>query len=197
MKVPLRFQVTEYDCGTTSLINALIYLFEREELPVSFLKAIYKYTLDAEGENGVIGAAGTSRVAVEKLSHWIKRYADNHDFNISCEILEKHEVTENRIRECLSSNGCVLARCYQHTEHYVLITGMDDNFAYIFDPYYLEEDYYYNDSQVAIVLNQSFTHNRIVKINRLFNESKQDFSLMEIEKREIVLINKKTQTTTV
>ena len=42
MKVPLRFQITEYDCGTTSLINALAYLFDREELPVSLLKAIYK-----------------------------------------------------------------------------------------------------------------------------------------------------------
>lgn len=191
MKVPLRFQITEYDCGTTSLINALAYLFDREELPVSLLKAIYRYTLDAEGEHGIVGEAGTSRNAVEKLSHWILRYANNNDFNIICKVLEKEEVTEDAIRECLNSKGCVLARCYQDVEHYVLITKMDNNFAYIFDPYYLEEDYYYDDTQVAIVLNENFTHNRIVKINRLFNESKQDFSLMEIEKREVVLLNRK------
>lgn len=190
MKVPLRFQITEYDCGTTSLINALAYLFDREEVPVSLLRAIYKYTLDAEGENGVIGEAGTSRNAVEKLSHWITRYANNNNFNIICEVLEKEEVTEKRIRMCLESDGCVLARCYMQVEHYVLITKMDDNFAYIFDPYYLEEDYYYKDNQVAIVLNQNFTHNRVVKLNRLFNQSHQDFSLMEIDKREVVLINK-------
>lgn len=190
MKVPLRFQVTEFDCGATSLINALAYLFDREELPVTLIKAIYRYTLDAEGENGIIGESGTSRDAVEKLSHWITRYANNNDFHITCKTLEKEEVTEEKIRECLDNNGCVLARCYQKVEHYVLITKMDDNFAYIFDPYYLPEDCYYDDKQVAIVLNQTFTHNRIVKINRLFNQSHQDFSLMEMEKREVVLINR-------
>lgn len=190
MKVPLRFQITEYDCGTTSLINALAYLFDREEIPVTLLKAIYKYTLDAEGENGIVGEAGTSRESVEKLSHWITRYAKNNDFGITCETLEKDEVTEAKMRECLDNSGCILARCYQEVEHYVLITKMDDNFAYIFDPYYLEEDYYYNDKQVAVVLNQNFTHNRIVKIERFFNQSHQDFSLMEINKREVVLINR-------
>lgn len=190
MKVPLRFQITEYDCGTTSLINALAFLFDREELPVTLLKAIYRYTLDAEGENGIVGEAGTSRDAIEKLSHWIHRYTVNNDFNLSSEVLEKEEVTLEKIKECLNLGGCVLARCYQEVQHYVLITHIDDNFAYIFDPYYLEEDYYAKDSQVAIVLNQSFTHNRVVKINRLFNESKQDFSLMEIENREVVLLNK-------
>ena len=191
MKVPLRFQITEYDCGTTSLINALTFLFDREELPVSLLKAIYRYTLDAEGDNGIIGEAGTSRQAVTKLSQWITEYANSNDFNIMCKVLEKDNVTEIEIRKCLSTNGCVLARCYQDVEHYVLITDMDSNFVYIFDPYYLEEDYYCNDDEVAVVLHQDFTHNRVVKINRLFSESHKDFSLMEVDKREIVLINKK------
>ena len=190
MKIPLTFQITEYDCGTTSLINALLYLFERDEIPISLLKAIYRYTLDAEGINGIIGEAGTSRYAVGKLSHWITNYSKTNDFKINCENLEKESVTEQRIRTCLNNNGCVLARCYQSEEHYVLITKMDDTFAYIFDPYYVEEDYYYQDEQVAVVLNQPFTHNRLVKKQRLFNQSKRDFSLMEIEKREVVLINR-------
>ena len=83
-----------------------------------------------------------------------------------------------------------MARCYQETEHYVLITKLDDNLAYIFDPYYVEEDYYYKDEEVAVVLNQLFTHNRVVKKERLFNEEHKDFSLMEKEKREVVLINR-------
>ena len=33
MKVPLRYQVTNYDCGPTSLLNGLSILFEREEIP--------------------------------------------------------------------------------------------------------------------------------------------------------------------
>lgn len=48
MKISLKYQNTKYDCGPTSLVNAFAYLFEREEFPVSLLKAIYKYTLDAK-----------------------------------------------------------------------------------------------------------------------------------------------------
>ena len=50
MKIPLRYQNTEYDCGTTSFINALAYLYDREDIPVELIKAIYKYTLDVENE---------------------------------------------------------------------------------------------------------------------------------------------------
>lgn len=46
MKVPLRFQVTEFDCGTVSLLNAFSYLFDREELPALLVKKINEYTLD-------------------------------------------------------------------------------------------------------------------------------------------------------
>ena len=46
MKITLRFQCTEYDCGTTSFINALLYLYDRENIPIEFIKAIYKCTLD-------------------------------------------------------------------------------------------------------------------------------------------------------
>ncbi len=191
MKVPLRFQVTEYDCGTTSLINALAYLFEREEIPVPLLKAIYEYTLDAEGDGGVVGEKGTSREAVEKLSSWISRFSKDSKFKIKSEVLEGGEVTKERLQKCLNLGGCVLARCYQDVEHYVLITKMDETFAYIFDPYYLEEDYYYDDPDIAVVLNQTRTHNRLVKVDRLFDGSKKDFSLMEEEKREVVLISRR------
>lgn len=190
MKIPLTFQITEYDCGTTTLLNALLFLFEREEIPVELLKAIYRYTLDAEGVHGIIGEAGTSRRAVDKLSNWILNYTKTNDFQIKCKVLEGKEVTLAKMKECLNNNGCIMARCYQETEHYVLITKMDEIFTYIFDPYYVEEDYYCNDSEVAVVLNQMFTHNRLVKNKRLFSQEQKDFSLMEIDKREVLLINK-------
>ncbi len=46
MKTPLRFQVTEFDCGTISLLNAISYLFDWQDIPVQLVKAIHKYTLD-------------------------------------------------------------------------------------------------------------------------------------------------------
>ena len=33
MKNPLHYQLSEYDCGPTSMMNAIAYLFEREETP--------------------------------------------------------------------------------------------------------------------------------------------------------------------
>ena len=55
MKVPLRFQITEFDCGTVSLLNAFSYLYEREQIPALLVKQIHKYTLDCYDENGYVG----------------------------------------------------------------------------------------------------------------------------------------------
>lgn len=190
MKIPLRYQVSEYDCGQTSLINALNYLFEREEIPVTLLRIINKYTLDLKGKNNITGEQGTSSNAIEKIFNLIEKHTKENNFNISYDILKKESVTENKIRRCLNNNGCVLARCYLQLEHYIIITKIDDTYAYIFDPYYVNENYYDNDCQVYIVRNQNNTYNRAVKINRLFSQNNSDYSLMEVNKREVVLINR-------
>ena len=191
MKVPLRYQNTEYDCGTTSFVNALAYLYDREDIPVELLKAIYKFTLDVEGRDGTKGAGGTSRKHAELLAQYFVDYANgNDDFNIKCKILSGSDVNLEEMIKTLNGKGVIIARCWQDEEHYVLITKIDENFAYIFDPYYLEEDYYVEDDDVAIVLHESFTHNRLVKIERLFDESKKDFSLLEKDKRSVILINR-------
>lgn len=66
------------------------------------------------------------------------------------------------MKSVIERGGVAIARVWQQGEHYVIITKIDENFAYIFDPYYLDEDYYYKDSEVAVVLNDNFTHNRLV-----------------------------------
>ena len=63
-------------------------------------------------------------------------------------------------------------------------------FLHIFDPYYLEEDYYTTDNDVVIVLHETFSHNRLVKIERLFDEDKKDFSLLEKDKRSIIVLKR-------
>ena len=32
MKIPMHYQTSEYDCGPTTLLNALIFLFERKDI---------------------------------------------------------------------------------------------------------------------------------------------------------------------
>lgn len=191
MKTPLRFQITEFDCGTVSLQNAFSYLFERKEIPAELIKAIHKYTLDCYDEFGNLGQGGTSREAISKLTHWITKYANSKNFDVVCERLEKKDVTLENFKRCLENKGCVFARCWQLTEHYVIITKIDKNNAYIFDPYYLDKEEYSKDKEVKIILNKPFSHNRKVSLKRLFSESKKDFSLGIVENRECVLINRK------
>ena len=79
MKIPLRYQVSEYDCGPTSLLNALNYLFQREEISPELIRNIMLYSLDCYGSGGAPGKRGTSRMAMMFLSNWLdgvgkKRY---------------------------------------------------------------------------------------------------------------------------
>ncbi len=191
MKIPLRFQCTEYDCGTTSFINALLYLYDREDIPIEFIKAIYKYTLDVEDKEGIIGKGGTSRNHAERLARFFVKYANtNEKINIKAHILCNDKVDLINMKSVIERGGVAIARVWQQGEHYVIITKIDENFAYIFDPYYLDEDYYYKDSEVAVVLNDNFTHNRLVKLSRLFDERKVDFSLLPVEDREVILLER-------
>lgn len=122
--------------------------------------------------------------------HWIENYTNNHDFKIKCKRLEQDEITLNIIKECLNNNGCIFIRCWQSTEHYVIITKIDKKYVYIFDSYYLDKKEYDKDNKVKIILNKPFTHNRKVTIKRLFSENKKDFSMGKIENRECVLFNR-------
>lgn len=193
MKVPLRFQITEFDCGSVSLLNCLSYLYEREEIPALLIKQIYKYTLDCYDENGNLGNAGTSREAVNKLTRWITHYANSNNFDILCERLTGNAVSLEKMATCLADGGVILVRCWQTVEHYVIITKIKRGKLYIFDPYYLEKTYYAGDRQIKIVLNQPFTHNRVVSIKRFFAETHQDFALGPVDNRECVLIRRRTR----
>ena len=43
--------------------------------------------------------------------------------------------------ECLNNNGCVFIRSWLDCEHYIILTKLDNRYAYIFDSYYLDKDY--------------------------------------------------------
>ena len=51
MKTPLAYQITEYDCGQATLLNAMRFLFKRGEIPPVIIKYITQYTLDTIGQN--------------------------------------------------------------------------------------------------------------------------------------------------
>lgn len=191
MKTPLRYQITEFDCGSVSLLNCITYLFKREEIPAELVKAISSYTLDCYDEYGNLGQKGTSREAVQYLSRWIVNFSESKDFGLTCEYLSGENVTLEKIKKCLSNDGCINLRTYQSCEHYVTVTGIDEGFVYIFDPYYRPESYYKNNKSISCVLDKPFNYNRIVNIERFLNNHEYEFALGPTPKRECVLFNRK------
>ncbi len=190
MKTPLAYQITEYDCGQATLLNAMRYLFKRGEVPPVVIKYITQYTLDTVGQNGQIGLCGTSPHAIEYLANWINNNNSSLNIDIKAKILRKNEVDINNasLSDCIKQGGVAIFRVWSDCEHYVLCTKMDEKNAYIFDPYYLDEREYDDDLECTMVFNKPFEYNRIVSKKRFNSLSKNDFSFVKNEESKILLL---------
>ncbi|HCY85559.1 MAG TPA: hypothetical protein DHV36_10530 [Desulfobacteraceae bacterium] len=139
MQVPLHYQVSEYDCVPTTLVNAVSYLFRRKEIPPMVIRHIFLYCLDTVGREARFGIGGTSKYAVRLVGNWLNNYKMKH-FSVYTEFWEQEAVdfSENgRAAECLGQGGVVLCNMLltPKEEHYVLIMAMDNDWVYCFDPY--------------------------------------------------------------
>lgn len=104
MNNPLRYQMTEYDCGPTSMLNAVSYLFQREEIPPEIVRSIMLYCLDCFGADGACGKCGTSCTAMMFLSNWINSFGQTGHLPISSQHLSGREVN-------FSQNGQLGTHC--------------------------------------------------------------------------------------
>jgi hypothetical protein len=140
MKTPLRYQVTHFDCGTATFINALMYLFERDEIPQEVVEYVTMVTGDRNlGLGG--GHGGTSAKACSFLAAWCNDYvAERSSMPIRCQALEgPEEVSVNEgsaLVEGIASGAVAMTECCLGADHYVLITGIDEKYVYLWDPYY-------------------------------------------------------------
>ena len=191
-KTPLDYQITEYDCGTTTLLNALRYLFKRSEISPEIYKYIMQYTLDKSNVLGEIGKGGTSVYALEFLCKWLNENAKNKGMHLLTTSISKNEISiYNKELEYKINNGAVaIARLYQDVDHYCLLTKLDEEYAYLFDPYYLNISYYDTDDEVEIIKDKPFEYNRKVKKERIEEHSTKDFALVRGENSEIIIIEK-------
>lgn len=197
MKVPLRYQTSEYDCVPTTFLNAFTYLFEREEIPPEVMKAIVLYSLDTFDRSGEAGKYGTTRFAIEFICRWLNYYHDVKGFGVECERLECQSVNLgncSKMISCLQNGGVVLARIYLDAWHYVLVTDIDEKDIYLFDPYYREEQF--DDDEIDMIDNSPFAMNRRVSRKRFGSFDRKYYALSETRERECVLMNRRTQTKT-
>lgn len=193
MKTPLGYQITEYDCVPTTFINALKYLFERDEIFPEVIKNIYIYSLDTYNKNGKSGGNGTSYFAVKLISNWLNEFSKSHNLKIECQTLESKEINleaDSKIYECLKNNGVAAAKVYfdPNIYHYVLITSIDNDYVYVFDPYYRKRNF--KDKEIEIIVDKSEIYNRRIRKSRFTEKEEKFYAMGFVEKRECTLLNK-------
>ena len=134
---------------------------------------------------------GTSVYAMKFLSDWLNENASKKGMNIKCTYINKENVSiYNKEIDKINDGAVAILRVYQDVEHYCLLTKIDDEFAYLFDPYYLNINYYDKDDEVEIIKDRPFEFNRKVKKERIENRKDKDFSLVKGENSELIIIER-------
>lgn len=172
MKQPLSYQNTEYDSLATSILNALHYLTNRNDLPLEIVGATNELTLSK------------SEPKVEEFISWLNSFNKQNDLSI---VLEKtNSLDESKVQEIIKEGNVIIANCYGN--HFVLVTGIDEVNTYLFDPYYLDIDFVAEDEDYKIICDEPLKYNRIVHNTRFFSNQDKAYSL--ISTKEHILVKK-------
>ena len=195
MKNPLRYQITEYDCGPTSMLNAVSFLFPREEIPPEIVRNIMLYCLDCFGADGASGKRGTSCMAMMFLSNWLNGFGEAGHLPISSQYLSGQAVQFSQnspLRDTLRQGGAAVVRVDLEGWHYVLLTDIQGELVYLFDPYYQSEPF--EDSALRMDAEHPKEYNRIVPT--AYFEGEGIYAFGPAEGREAVLLfNERTRLT--
>lgn len=189
MKNPLNYQTTEYDCGPTTLMNAISYLFNREEISPDIPKCIMQYCLDSYNQKGEAYKNGTTDMAMWFMCHWLNHFGKVRKFPITCETVSGKEVyidDNSRLNVCLQQKGVVVAKVMLGNWHYVLLTGIDGDYIELFDPYFRRRCFF--DKRIQIIIDQPKKYNRKIHKDILNDDGKGNYALGVIDKRECLLL---------
>jgi len=178
MKVPFRYQATDYDCVPTTFINALQFLFKREEIPPIAIQKIMQYSLDTISKRGDFGSGkggGTTGYAVQMILYFLESYQKGR-FALRCEYIVGEQVhlrQGNKIMTCINKGGIALmCVCTDKTEintHYILALGLDGKDSknlLFFDPYYRVKRFAGDDSKHIEWLGNSNRQEANLRVSR-------------------------------
>lgn len=138
MKNKLICQTTNYDCGPTSITNAMRFLFEREEIPPVIMKSIWTMGIDTFAEDGEPGKEGTSKASMRYMAAWFECFSQKCHFPLKTMFLDMEYAVIGKgslVWKCLERGGCAVVRCWHRkTGHYVLLTQLvSDEVIGLFD----------------------------------------------------------------
>ena len=191
MKNLLNYQSSEYDCGPTSMTNAIRYLFDREEIAPGILKHIWVMGNDTFCDEGQIGKHGTSKSSMRYMADWLRGFGKGCKFPIDAEFLENGDTViapGSKTWRCLEKGGCVVMRCSSGgIGHYVLLTCLlPEGEIGLFDPY--AETPEFKEPGRRVVTGQPAVMNRAVRYDLLNLTDLSDYAMGELSKRENLLI---------
>lgn len=197
MKNPLHYQLSEYDCGPTAMLDAVSYLFPREAIPPELIRNIMLYCLDCYSAEGVPGKSGTSTAAMMFLSNWLNGFGKIGQLPVTSRYLSGRNVYVGKggeISDALRHGGAVVVRLFYDEPHYVLLTGEEEGKIRMFDPYYRDEPFLEKD--ILLEKDHPFAYNRVVPEYYFNRETEDIYALGPMEKREAVLLfNEETRLT--
>lgn len=190
MKNPLHYQLSEYDCGPTSMLNAISFLFEREEIPPEVIRNIMLYSLDSYNSEGIQGKSGTSCAAMTFLTNWLNALNRIGRLAVSGQHLTGEQVylgEGSRLNHALACGGAVVVLLYFDEPHYILLTGQDGDNLLAFDPYYIEKPFDFAPD-ILLCSDHPRHYNRIIP-SRYFNcEGTTIYALGPTDEREAVIL---------
>ena len=194
MKNLLNYQSSEYDCGPTSMTNAIRYLFDREEIAPGVLKHIWVMGNDTFCDEGQIGKHGTSKASMRYMAAWLNAFGKGCKFPIQAEFLELEDAVVlpgTRTWQCLEEGGCAVMRCFSGGYgHYVLLTRiLSDHEIGFFDPY--EEEPEFEGEGRRVIEGQPRVMNRAAYTEIINGADESDYAMGKSEIRELLLLWKK------
>lgn len=195
MYIPLHYQVSEYDCVPTAFINAISYLFERNEIPPMVIRHIYLYSLDTVGRNARFGIGGTSKYAVRLLGNWLSSYKIKQ-FSVTTEFLEKDKVhlgEGSGIHACLEEGGIALCNILlsKGDPHYLMLIRIQDGWIYCFDSYKKVSLRGMKNRVLLLPYEEGRSPNLKIRTEWMDQEERKRFCLGPLAVRECLLIWRK------
>ena len=155
-------------------------------MPLEFLNILASYSVSCYDDDGNLANKEFCDNFMFFVSSWIADYAKEKHIPLSSRYLSGEDVNLLTIRKCLLVGGCVDLKTTRRGRHFVTITSMDDEYMYIFDPYFRPDESYRPQTGIEVVLDRPFEYNRKVKIEKFIQEHKTELSLGEKSEREAI-----------
>ena len=192
MKNFLITQSSEYDCGPTTLINALRFLFDRDRIPPALVRTVWLHTNDTYNEQGQKGCRGTSKACIRFLGEFFNDYGKHCGFPIRTAFMEEEGAAitkDSPTYRCLATGGVALMRCWlENCGHYVLLTGLTERGVLLFDPYEDTIPYTWEKDMTRVIADEPRRWNREVALERLNETVQHDYAMGEVSERENLLL---------